>query len=416
MVQQHSPLVPPNRTRHAGRVPVSDGTKWAIGGLLVSVGMVILVFAALIMWAVVDAATGTTGTRTYHGPAAWLTVIAVIAVFAGILGGLIVAVVGGIVALATRSSRVAAAHQQLVLARDLATTPAEVAEVQAAVIPGRRWRKWLAVGRWVMPAGAAYLLGSMGLHTAAVVCVIAQLLLLVAVAVRLPVRGIGRPESDGHMYVQALPAREAGIREAASAAGWVYRPEAPRQPPGLQQEVTNLCTGIKAGVPFRYYDECRTVTLEVDGRATHETQVASRSVVVMSFPAVFQLAVVPASELGHLGVSAIGPRLHLESNEFEARYRAYCDDPVRGRMVLNPAVMALLLDAPLSVQVVVRNGVIQVLTPGTLLPPSAIEGFVATAVHLRQSAASAMTGPWEPRSGAPERQGVWMGLPGVMRG
>jgi hypothetical protein len=349
------------------------------------------VFVALIVWGVVDAGTGASGTRSYHGPA---VLIIVLAVFSGIVGGLLVAVIGGLVALATRSARVEAAHQQLMHARDLASSPTEVAEVQAAAVPGRRWRRWLASAWWTMPAVAAYILSSTGMHSAARLCLVLQLVLVVALVVRVRVRRVGGTDStDAPACLEPSPAREAGVRETASLAGWVYEGNASGRPQGAGQDTRNMCTGVQDGVAFRSYDEVHTIALEVNGRPAGEAQVApARSVVLLSFPAVFQLAVVPAGDPGQLGVSAIGPLLHLESNEFETRYHVYCDDPVRGRMVLNPAVMALILDAPLPLQVLIRMGVLQVATSGTLLPPAAIRGFVRMAVHLRQSAASATTG------------------------
>jgi len=88
--------------------------------------------------------------------------------------------------------------------------------------------------------------------------------------------------------------------------------------------------------------------------------------------------------------SHLGPRIDLESGEFNKRFDVYCDDPVRARLVLNPAVMSLLLQTPQRSELVLDGGRLRLSAEDVLLTPDRIEEQVRLAARIRESARAAM--------------------------
>jgi hypothetical protein len=194
---------------------------------------------------------------------------------------------------------------------------------------------------------------------------------------------------------EQMLARAAAVKQAAETAGWTFLGDG--QPAigmaaGLGYEITNMCAGLVDGEPVTVFDVVQlihgwanngpTATLELGDHQTYAQ---------MGFPASFRLTVTQETATGRDAFIRTGPRVELESSEFADRFHVYCDDQVLARMVLNPSVMATLLSAPYQVGLLVQKNLLQLSTPGTLVPPQNLTHLAAVAGTLRYSALSAST-------------------------
>jgi hypothetical protein len=134
-----------------------------------------------------------------------------------------------------------------------------------------------------------------------------------------------------------------------------------------------------------------TSSSRVDGGEVSRSRITGAATFVeLDFPIVVRLAVVAGGPLAPVTWSHLGPRIDLESGEFNARFDVYCDDPVRARLVLNPAVMSLLLTTPQRAELVLDRGRLRLSADDVLLTPDRIEVQVRLAARIRESARAAM--------------------------
>ena len=387
----------------------SKGTTLMARGFLLSGGAVGAIFAELIIAGGLMSAVGTPvpghpGSYTMPGPAGAVGAAVLVLTILAIPVGIIIGIVGAVTSASTRRSRVEEAHQELRAARENASSAYQVAAVQAAAIPGRTWRTLLASYWWLLPIVGAVACNTVGLSSLALMCLVLAMVFKLAAVARSRFRakkvasrlaestGVG-PGGAGDLG--ALAVRTEVVRAAAAAAGWQFDDSAG---PGIElvaggMSAQNVCTGTVDGGPFALFDAVRRVTIGlVEGQDPHpRTTVAdAQTTVQMPFAAVFRLAAVQGSVADDLAWSAFGPPVQLESAEFAARFHVYCDDPFRTRLVLNPAVMSLLLQAPYPVELILQRGVLQVVTPGTLVPGPSLSALVATTSRLHSSARSAI--------------------------
>ena len=356
-----------------------------------------------------------TSTGPSQGIGAWLLFIVVVTLLALIPLGLLVAVVSGLLSLRSSSPQVDEERRQLALARDTAHTVDEVYAVQAAPIPGRSWRRLLPLA-WTAPVLLAYLALNLGHSPGLALLLLAvELPILVAMAVTSRRRGTSaRADLEAQTGVRrgqhgdeaALAARAEAVRAAAATAGWQFAPAAGSLVVGNNGTPLNLCSGAVDGQPFLTFDDLSLVHLDspviTTSGVTHRygTTIAdARTVAQLPFPAVFRMV---AAQRGVTGAAAdirwssFGAEISLESVDFNASFVVYGDDPIRSRMVLNPAVMSLLLQAPVAVELVVVQGILEVATVHELLPIGHLPSLARFAVKVGASARSSMVEPSTP--------------------
>jgi Protein of unknown function (DUF3137) len=193
---------------------------------------------------------------------------------------------------------------------------------------------------------------------------------------------------------EQMAERAVAVRKAVEAAGWMYVGDG--QPTtglvqGMGYELTDMCAGLVEGEPVTVFDVVQLMAdPTVGGYLTGPRDLGDRQTVAqMGFPSNFRLTVTEATGPGRDSFIRTGPRVELESSEFAERFHVYCDDQVLARMVLNPAAMALLLEPPYAVGLLIRSNLLQLSTPSTLVPPDHLVQFAAVAGKLRLSALSA---------------------------
>jgi hypothetical protein len=265
------------------------------------------------------------------------------------------AVLGSVTGLLVRRAYLDPERRALLDAREAARTPAQVAAVQATTTPGRGWRR---LGRYV------------GLSA----CVSGLVLLLAGQ----PVIGIVLPgcrdRHPGRPRLAWRPLLAGGCRQVSSCAAsrpavWARRRDA-RRVPHRGDAGHGCAAGLGAGRPPRaaVLDllveqlTCTTVerlplaawTARRSSSGTGSTSSCRRRRVgtrQTATDADLRRQAPPWRSTSHsssgwpvieggptapLAWSHIGPRIDLESADFNERFDVYCDDPVRARMVLNP--------------------------------------------------------------------------------
>ena len=389
-----------NGAQPAARPARGRGAKLAVSGFAAAGIGLVLFFVLVITMGVLGSQLGTPdpghpGQFSLHGPLALIGGLLLVLCLLAVPVGLVVGVLGVAIHLSTRSARLEAAHDQVVYARETAHTAEQVAVAQATPVPGQWARAVFATYRWWIPALAAVLLAWLGLGRAAVFCVALQVAVL---AVRVTVRWINGRTGGVQTIAVPIPAsavrsvgpeRSAAVRAVAEAAGWTYVGTPSSTTGWTDLSTHNVCTGQVDGQPFTLHDAIVTVTAQLGGGAPVTHEIPVKTMVELNFPAVFELGVVPATESHRTGVAMIGPTVDLESAEFAQRYRVYCDDPIRGRMVMNPALMALVLASSYPIEIFIQRSVIQLITPDVLVGAEDLGDFVALAGRLRASAISA---------------------------
>ena len=316
------------------------------------------------------------------------------------------AVLGSVTALLVRRAYRDPERRALLAAREAARTQAQVAAVQATTTPGRGWRR---LGRYVgistCVLGLVLLLaGRQAIGIALLVAAIGTLLVRVWRGVRSPqvaaVRSQLRQRAGlppGRDDAALVAFRTAEMRETAARLGWAPAPAADSGLDQLVEQLTarrsNVFRGSVDGTAFVVWDRIDVVTssTRVGTRQTSVTQISGASTAVeIDFPLVVRLAVVEGGLTAPLAWSHIGPRIDLESADFNERFDVYCDDPVRARMVLNPAVMALLQATQESTELVLDRGRLTLSTREALIAPDRIDEQVRLAARIRDSGRSAM--------------------------
>jgi len=386
---------------------VSIGLRMSLAGLC---GLVLTIGGSVVFGHLTgSAARHNTSAGPSQGVGAWVLFIVVVTMLALIPLGLLVAIVSGLLSLRSSSPEVEEERRRLALARDTAHTVDEVYAAQAAPIPGRSWRRLLPLA-WTAPVLLAYLALNLG-HSPG----LALALLAVEVPIVVAMTASSRRRSasaradleaqtgvrrDEHGDEAALAARADSVRAAAAAAGWQFAPAAETLVVGNNGTPLNLCTGSLDGQPFLTFDDLSLVHLDspVIGASGVTQRTATkiadaRTVAQLPFPAVFRMV---AAQRGATGAAAdirwssFGGEISLESADFNARFVVYGDDPIRSRMVLNPAVMNLLLQAPVPVELVVEQGILEVATGHVLLPVGHLPSLARFAVTVGSSARSSM--------------------------
>ena len=362
-----------------------------------------------------SAAPHNTSTGPSQAIVSWVLFILVVTMLALIPLGILVAIVSGLLSLRSSSPQVDEERRQLAFARDTAHTVDEVYAVQAAPIPGRSWRRLLPLA-WTAPVLLAYLALNLG-HSPGIALLLLAVELPILVGMTVTSRrrsaqarddleaqtGVRRDHSGDEA---ALAARAEDVRTAAATAGWQFAPAAESLVVGNNGTPMNVCTGALDGQPFLTFDDLSLVHVDKPVLTTsgitqrYATTIAdARTVAQLAFPAVFRMV---AAQRGATGASAdirwssFGAEISLESADFNGRFVVYGDDPIRSRMVLNPAVMSLLLQAPVAVELMVMQGILEVATVHELLPVGQLPSLARFAVKVGSSARSSMVEPSTP--------------------
>jgi len=362
-----------------------------------------------------SAAPHNTSTGPSQAIVSWVLFILVVTMLALIPLGILVAIVSGLLSLRSSSPQVDEERRQLAFARDTAHTVDEVYAVQAAPIPGRSWRRLLPLA-WTAPVLLAYLALNLG-HSPGIALLLLAVELPILVGMTVTSRrrsaqarddleaqtGVRRDHSGDEA---ALAARAEDVRTAAVTAGWQFAPAAESLVVGNNGTPMNVCTGALDGQPFLTFDDLSLVHVDKPVLTTsgitqrYATTIAdARTVAQLPFPAVFRMV---AAQRGATGASAdirwssFGAEISLESADFNGRFVVYGDDPIRSRMVLNPAVMSLLLQAPVAVELMVMQGILEVATVHELLPVGQLPSLARFAVKVGSSARSSMVEPSTP--------------------
>ena len=316
------------------------------------------------------------------------------------------AALGSVTALLVRRAYLGPERRALLAAREAARTPAQVAAVQATTAPGRGWRR---LGRYVgFSAGVLGLVllisGRPAVGAVLLVTAIGTLLLRVWRGVRSPQMAAVRSQlrqraglPPGRDDAALVAFRTAEMRDTAVRMGWAPVTATGSGFDQLVEQLTarrsNVFRGRLDDTAFLVWDRVDVVrsSTRVGTRETSVTQISGASTVVeIDFPLVVRLAVVEDAPTAPLAWSHIGPRIDLESGDFNDRFNVYCDDPVRARMVLNPAVMSLLLATRESTELVLDRGRLTLSALDALVAPDQIDEQVRLAARIRDSGRSAM--------------------------
>jgi hypothetical protein len=401
-----------SRARHDARRPAAEGEPpqgWlsglsALAPAAVTAALCAACFALLLLLAIAGGVLGSASgedllhdtllARVVHG----LLGMALFLIPATIQSG----VLGSVTGLLVRRSYLDRDRRGLLAARETARTRAQVASVQRTTTPGRGWR---VPGRRLGPVlvGVGLLLmvtGRAAVGLLLILAVSAALLLRLwrgsrspatsALRVELAHRA-GLPPSDDDAALVAFRAAE--LRAAATTRGW--QPDAPTGGilGQLAARASNCYRGTVDDLPFTCWDRIGLVVTsrEVEGREVQTSRLTGAATTVeLDFPMVVRLAVVRGGPLAAVTWSHLGPRIDLESGEFNQRFDVWCDDPLRARLVLNPAVMALLLGMPDPVELVLDRGRLRLTAEGVLLAADDIEAQARLAGRIRASARAAM--------------------------
>lgn len=192
---------------------------------------------------------------------------------------------------------------------------------------------------------------------------------------------------------EQMAARTAAVKQAVEKAGWTFvgaGQPATGMAAGMGYELTNMSAGLVDGQPVTVFDVIQLMQgWNDDGPTTTRELGDHQTCAQMGFPSTFRLTVTEETAPGRDAFIRTGARVDLESSEFATRFHVYCDDQVLARMVLNPSVMATLLAAPYHVGLLIRQNLLQLSTPRTLVPPEGLTQLAAVAGRLRYSALSA---------------------------
>ncbi|HEU4910865.1 MAG TPA: DUF3137 domain-containing protein [Actinomycetes bacterium] len=184
---------------------------------------------------------------------------------------------------------------------------------------------------------------------------------------------------------RTLLAREEAVAALAHRRGWEFRRVDPTLRAG-RHLVLNVVRGARDGIPFAAFDDVAATETTVNDNVTMTLQPATS--VVIPFAAPFRLAVVPDRIGAGVHWGHIGHQVQLESGAFNDVYNVYCVDPIRARVVLNPAVMARLLDSP-GLDLVLENGLLRLDRPGAFAAEPTAEAMVDLAYQVHRSASAA---------------------------
>lgn len=392
--------------RHDAALPLAAGEhprSWlrAMSALVpagVSAALGVACIALTFVLVIGDAAVHGGGDEHLSGAPAVLLLTG----FMGVLGAFQNIALGTVTALLVRRSLVSRDRRALLESRELARSGSDVAATQRTTTPGREWR---VLGRYagVLGSGLGLLLLLTGRSYGLVLLLLPVAILLLRTwrgsrspriaALRDRLRqGAGLP--PGNDDAPLLTARDAEVRAVALAHGWTPYAGRDRLAERLAGHLTGLrrdgWTGAVDGERFRLWDRVAYVLVSTNDRPTRTRITDASTTVDMEFPMVVRLAVVTDSLWSTVGWSWIGPRIDLESQEFNQRYDVYCDDPVRARLVLNPAVMAALLDVQDPAVLLLDEGRLTLTLTGTFVPPDRLVDTVRLAARLRRSARAAM--------------------------
>lgn len=359
------------------------GVRLLVAGLVLVLPVPIALGLALIA----VGASQPDGTIT-GAPATVIAVLLVALLLAAGLGVLLTAI-GLVIFLASRPRANAEARALLRHARDAATTPEAAAALQSAPVPGRSWRRALPVLVIAVPVLTAYVIArTSGAPTPPLVL----LVLVTAIAWAVTTYLLRRRRAASALVAQslrspddrddqpALDRRSTALAEWARARGLAFGP-GDRGP---------VVSGTFEGTAFTCDDRIRISRSQTGDQPWKVHLDSAETTLTLPFPTVTALVVTPDTPGATLRWSHLGSQVHLESGAFNDTFNVYCDDPVRARLVLNPAVMADLLDWAGPVRLVLAAGALRLSTPEELLPVERLDALVALAVGIERSARSAL--------------------------
>jgi hypothetical protein len=385
------PRPPSRREGSEGR----GGVPAVVGGLALALAVPIALLVAILGITVAATPDGATLTGA---PATVLTVM-LLAVPVAFVVGALTAVVGATRILASRRRVDAEAHARLRGARDTARTSAEAARVQSTRVPGRWWRRRLRLTLTAGPLVLAFFVHQAGATTASqwlVAAAVPGALLLVrgAVVRRRAVRATFARQNLSYLGDDgddepALARREAAMTRFAAARNLAYAPRsAPRMWTSVQPR--HCVSGTIDCLPFTLSDLVGHSTYSVSDGPVRTRITSAATTVAVPFPTVVALAVTPDTADAGLRWSHLGPQVQLESLDFNDTFDVFCDDPVRARLVLNPAVMARLLGWPTALELVLAGGELRLTAPDTFVPTDELDDFIGLAATIARSTRSAL--------------------------
>jgi hypothetical protein len=175
----------------------------------------------------------------------------------------------------------------------------------------------------------------------------------------------------------------------AAARTLAYAPvSTPR--PWTSVQPRHCVTGTLDGLAFTLSDLVGHSTYSVNDGPVKTRVTSAATTVAVPFPTVVALAVTPDTADAGLRWSHLGPQVQLESLDFNGTFDVFCDDPVRARLVLNPAVMARLLGWPTALELVLAGGELRLTAPDTFVPTDELDDFIGLAATIARSTRSAL--------------------------
>jgi len=405
-----------SRAREDSRRPVApgetrDGWLSALAALAPAVGTALLCVACfgllLLLLALATAVGGAADQDLLHdGPLSGFLLFLLGTGLFLVPATVQAAVLGSVTGLLVRHSYLDRDRRELLAARESARTRAQAVAVQRTTTPGRGWRLLgRRAGLVLVGLGVLLIVTGRGVVGLLLVLAVSAVFVLrlwrgsrspAIVSLRADLaRRAGLPSKDDDAPLVAFRATE--LRAAAAARGW--QPVAPtggvvdQLVEQLTDRPTNRYGGTLDGIAFVCWDRLGVVTSsrQVDGAEVSTSRITGAATYVeLDFPIVVRLAVVVGGPLAPVTWSHLGPRIDLESGEFNERFDVYCDDPVRARLVLNPAVMSLLLMTPQRAELLLDGGRLRLSAEDVLLTPDRIEEQVRLAARIRESARAAI--------------------------
>jgi hypothetical protein len=342
--------------------------------MLVGAAMLAAGVASFVVWVVVAIATDNTADLQ------WLP-----AVLSWVLVplGLLTFAVGLVWRLATVVCDARAQEHAAVADMARATTPQQALDVQSRA-KAWSWRRRLAILALCSPVvpllldfGDYELLVWLVALAAAAVAVLA----FSRLATRRTVKVVDDADAQ-----RLLAAREGAVAAVAAEQGWTFQRVDARAAAG--GTARNSVSGVHDDVPFVAYDRIREASrTTVNGRVT-SIRLATDTVVQVPFAAAFKLAVVSETFGADVRWGQFGSVVDLESGDFNDAYQVYCLDHYRARLVLNPAVMAILASNP-GLELVVDRGLLRLTRVDELAQPEGLVTLVDLAARVARSARAA---------------------------
>ena len=264
-----------------------------------------------------------------------------------------------------------------------ATTPEQAVAVQSRA-SAWSWRRRLAVAALGLPVVPLVLdLGR--LEAGAWLVTLAAAAVAVLAFTRLGTRRTVKVADEAAVQ-QLLAARTGEVSAVAAVQGWAFQPV--DRSAAADGTARNSLASVHDDVPFLAYDRVREASRTTVNGTVTAIRLATDTVVQVPFAAAFKLAVVPETFGADVRWGHFGAVVDLESGDFNECYQVYCLDPYRARLVLNPAVMAILASNP-GLELVVDRGLLRLTRTDELAPADQLVTLVDLATRVARSARAA---------------------------